>query len=130
MLYDAVVILAVLMLATAVALALGTGQRTAGHDPLYTVYLVAAWFGYLSACWRRGMTLGMRAWRLRVETRDGAALDWQRAALRFAASFLAWIPLGLGVLWMLIDPDKLGWHDRLSGTRVVLLPRKPKKPRR
>jgi len=34
------------------------------------------------------------------------------------------------MLWLLFDPQKLAWHDRLSGTRVVLLPKKPKQQTR
>jgi uncharacterized RDD family membrane protein YckC len=35
---------------------------------------------------------------------------------RVAASFLALLPLGLGVLWALFDDDRLGWHDRMTRT--------------
>lgn len=34
--------------------------------------------------------------------------------------------LGLGFLWILHDRDKLAWHDRLSETRLVLLPKAKK----
>jgi uncharacterized RDD family membrane protein YckC len=34
--------------------------------------------------------------------------------------------LGLGFLWVLYDRDKLAWHDRLSGTRLVRLPKEQK----
>jgi len=27
---------------------------------------------------------------------------------------LAVCPLGLGLLWVLLDDDRLGWHDRIS----------------
>ena len=30
---------------------------------------------------------------------------------------------GLGLLWLWIDRDELTWHDRLAGTRVVVLPK-------
>ena len=33
---------------------------------------------------------------------------------RFFALGLALFPLGLGVLWALLDEDGLGWHDRIS----------------
>jgi len=33
---------------------------------------------------------------------------------RFFALALALFPLGLGVLWALLDEDGLGWHDRIS----------------
>jgi uncharacterized RDD family membrane protein YckC len=30
---------------------------------------------------------------------------------------------GLGYLWALVDKERLTWHDRISGTRVVLISR-------
>jgi uncharacterized RDD family membrane protein YckC len=29
--------------------------------------------------------------------------------------------LGLGFIWILFDREKLAWHDRASGTRVIFL---------
>jgi uncharacterized RDD family membrane protein YckC len=39
-----------------------------------------------------------------------------RAAMRrrIFAQFVAVCPLGLGVLWIVLDDDALGWHDRIS----------------
>lgn len=39
-----------------------------------------------------------------------------RAAIRrrILATALATAPLGLGLLWALLDEDRLGWHDRIS----------------
>jgi uncharacterized RDD family membrane protein YckC len=71
----------------------------------------------------------MLAWRLKLVQSDGAPVTWPLAATRFAAAFLSWTCLGLGFLWVLVDRDKLAWHDRMSGTRLRLLP-KPSKTRR
>jgi uncharacterized RDD family membrane protein YckC len=32
--------------------------------------------------------------------------------------------LGLGYFWIWIDRDRLAWHGRWSGTKVVVLPKK------
>jgi uncharacterized RDD family membrane protein YckC len=32
------------------------------------------------------------------------------------ALLLSALPLGLGLLWAVFDEDRLGWHDRISGT--------------
>jgi uncharacterized RDD family membrane protein YckC len=31
--------------------------------------------------------------------------------------------LGLGGLWILRDPERQAWHDRIAGTYVVKVPR-------
>ena len=41
MLYDGLAIIALLLLATAIALLAGSGQVTAGRDPLFTLYLLS-----------------------------------------------------------------------------------------
>ena len=33
---------------------------------------------------------------------------------RIFAQFVAVCPLGIGLLWILLDDDALGWHDRIS----------------
>ena len=89
-------------------------------DGWFRLYLLAVAALFFSAFWRRGETLGMRAWRLRVVGPDGRPPGWGRALGRFAAAILSWAVLALGFLWVLVDPERLAWHDRLSGTRLVL----------
>ena len=119
MLYDAVVVIALLLLATGLALLAGSGKVTAGQDAWFTAYLLLAWFLYLGWCWRRGMTVGMRAWRVVIEREDGSAPGWGACLVRFAVSLLSAACLGLGFAWSLFDPDRLTWHDRASGTRFL-----------
>ena len=33
---------------------------------------------------------------------------------RILATLVAACPLGLGLIWMALDNDRLGWHDRIS----------------
>jgi uncharacterized RDD family membrane protein YckC len=120
MLYDGVIIAALLMLATAFAMLAGTGNHTAMQDPLYTAYLVLVWFTYLAWCWHQGgMTLGMRAWHVCVTDETGSRPGWGWCAIRFLTSILSAAPAGLGFLWSLIDADKRTWHDKASRTRLL-----------
>ena len=120
MLYDGVVVIALLILATMLAMLLGLGHRTAMKDPAYTLYLFCVWFLYLGWFWRKGgMTVGMRAWRIRIEDESAERPGWGRLALRFVFSFVSAAPAGLGFLWSLFDPGKRTWHDRVSKTRLV-----------
>ena len=59
-------------------------------------------------------TPGMRMARVAFCTfREG---NPSRRALRrrMVSTALATCPLGLGLVWMLLDSDRLGWHDRMS----------------
>ena len=121
MVYDTVIVFAILMVAGGIALLLPFKSQLAGKDPLYTLFLMAWWFLYLSWCWRRGgMTLGMRAWKVRLlNTRGSTQPKWSQCILRFAGSFVSAAALGAGYWWVLIDKDHRTWHDRLSRTRLI-----------
>ena len=120
MFYDTAVVVALLMLATALAMLAGFGGRTALQDPLLTAWLTAVWFLYLAWCWRRGgMTVGMRAWRVRIESENGGRPGWGQCAIRFGISLLSAAAGGIGFLWSLVDRRERTWHDILSQTRLV-----------
>ncbi len=81
---------------------------------LYWVYAVYMLVTY-------GATLGKMALKIRVESETtGANLTWKEAFLReVVGKFLSSILLALGYLWVLWDPKKQGWHDKLGKSVVV-----------
>jgi uncharacterized RDD family membrane protein YckC len=120
MLYDGVIIVALLMLATVFAMLAGTGNHTAMQDPFYTAYLILVWFAYLAWCWHNGgMTLGMRAWHVCITDETGRRPGWGWCVIRFLTSILSAAPAGLGFFWSLIDSEKRTWHDKASRTRLL-----------
>jgi len=119
MLYDSIAVVALLMAATALAMAIGFRELNVLRDPAYALLLLTVWFGYLGWCWHRGgMTLGMRAWRVRIQDRNGGLPGWGRCLARFLLSLLSAAVVGAGFLWSLFDAERRCWHDRLSGTRL------------
>lgn len=83
------------------------------------IYAVMAW-GFFMWFWTHGgQTLGMRAWKIRVVTNDGQPINRQQATMRFLWAILSWGTVGIGFLISLIDPERLAWHDRFSGTRLI-----------
>lgn len=75
--------------------------------------------------WRRGgMTLGMQAWRLRVQTLDGCSLSLKQALIRCAVAWLSLLAFGLGYLWVVVDSERRSWSDIASNTQTVVLPKK------
>jgi len=67
-----------------------------------------------------GQTIGKRALGIRVlDLRTGGSIGFSRAVLRYFARILSGIPLFLGYFWMLWDPEKQTWHDKIAGSVVV-----------
>lgn len=130
MLYDTLLVAALLFLATIPFIALRGGEPVeAGDNLLYRMVLVLVIYGFFVGFWSRtGRTLGMQSWRLQLETVDGEIPSVARASIRFAAALLSWLPAGLGFFWQLWDPQRLAWHDRISKTRLVYYPKDPSSP--
>jgi len=59
-------------------------------------------------------TPGMRAARLAFCTFRETNPTRKAIRRRLISTALAACPLGLGLVWMLLDGDRLGWHDRMS----------------
>ena len=82
--------------------------------------LVAITALYAILSWKRGgQTIGMRPWRLRVVTPADGEPDSKALWLRFCVGSLSLAVAGLGFWWAWIDRDRLTWHDRASGTRMI-----------
>jgi len=74
--------------------------------------------------WRRsGQTLGMIAWRIRVVATDNSNLDVKHGLIRFFAAWPCFWLLGLGYLYLYLDSDGDAVHEKISGSKTVLLPK-------
>lgn len=132
MLYDLMLLFGVLVVAAALFYTpfyLSGSEIIAGPARLaFQVYLLAVIVLYYWYFWTSGrQTLGMRAWRIRLVRQDGADLSGTDALRRLGFGAVTLAPLGIGLLWMLFDPNRLTWYDRLSGTRPVLIAQSKRK---
>lgn len=100
---------------------------------------IPAWILYRFAMYVwRSATLGEIVFNLQVQKLDGTTLtgDYSTGLIRALSSLLSLLPAGLGFIWILFDPQRNTWHDKISGTRVVQvrpaqhpqLPHKPEGP--
>lgn len=82
---------------------------------LWNLLWVAYFFVYF---WNKsGQTLGMKAWRLRLQNTDGTLISKTTAIKRLVPTLL-----GLGNLWLIIDrTNKQSLQDKMTNTEVVLL---------
>jgi uncharacterized RDD family membrane protein YckC len=81
---------------------------------LFTVYL---FLFMLSA----SQTPGMKYQRLVVTNKNEQPLDAQQACWRGFGYLISVLPVLLGFIWILIDPEHLTWADKVSGTYVKKL---------
>ncbi|HUO81036.1 MAG TPA: RDD family protein [Steroidobacteraceae bacterium] len=146
--YDGLLLGAVLFLVTALLLVAThgeaiTAERVGAWVYGYQVLLAAVTAGYFGVSWtRRGQTLGMKAWGLRLETAAGGLPGWRAVLLRLACATPLYLALvGAALLFI---AHRTGWPglllgalplaaslglqlltgggtlpDRLSGTRIV-----------
>lgn len=100
---------------------------------VFGIYFV--WF------WAKGQTLAMKTWNIRVVDRQGAAITQKHALVRYALSWVWFLPPLVGVSpWHLSGPETVTiliawvavwallshfqregqfWHDIWAGTRLV-----------
>ncbi len=120
-LYDSLLIIAMWIITTLLLVAF-INDGTALQGPLFQFGLYFEACLFYSYFWRlRGQTLGMQVWKIKLVSPSLQTLSWQECFARLFFALVSVSMLGLGFIWMLFDPDRLTWHDRASGTRVVLL---------
>jgi len=123
MLYESLLLLGVLALTFMVPLLiLGVGTNYTPGGGFLWAYIFAVLGGYYLWYWRRGgQTLAMQTWKLRIVDLEGKPLTTGQAALRYVLAWPSVCLFGVGLLWALLDRDRQFLHDRLAGTRIVLL---------
>ena len=93
--------------------------RWRGDDvmlPLLLIYFIGFW------AWK-GTTMGGIVTNLRVVKTTGAPVEFVDALIRGLMGVLSFAAAGVGVLWILRDPEGQAWHDKAAGTFVVKVPK-------
>lgn len=91
------------------------------HDHDVFLVLLAA---YGAVMWKlKGSTIGGIICGVQVVRVDGRPIDWPTAVVRALSCFLSLAVVGLGFIWIAIDHDRQGWHDKIAGTAVVRSPK-------
>ena len=135
--YDTLLLFAILFIAIALVLPLNGGQAVPAGNPWFSAYLFLVGFIFYGGFWTHGgQTLGMRAWRIRLQRYDGGPVNWWQALARFTLASLWLLPMiylrkilgasfgvsltaGLGCLLLLLS---LRLHDHYSETVLMYVP--------
>jgi uncharacterized RDD family membrane protein YckC len=117
MLYDSLLIFAVLFFATAIVIIFNQGEAIES-SLWFSLYLLLTLFTFYTWFWKQsGQTLGMRVWKIRIVDESGNNPDWASCYLRLVFALLSLLCFGLGYWWRFFKPYT--WHDRLSKTSII-----------
>ena len=92
----------------------GTSDLWSFLATVASLFVLAYWTGS-----RGGSPLRVRLGVLVLDENDGSYIGTKRAVYRGLMSYVSQIALFLGYLWMLWDPKKQTWHDKVAKSVVV-----------
>ncbi len=146
MVYEAFLLFAVIFMSALLFDVLTSSRHalTLRHARMAWVFFaIGLYFCYF---WTRGgQTLAMKTWRIQLLKKDGGPVDGKTAALRYLGAWMWFFPalvvdavfhlqrwpsvlaIAIGfVVWaclVYLDQERHFMHDKLAGTRLVLLPK-------
>jgi len=135
--YDSLLVIALLMAVSGLAIAVRVAiigehavknsEALAVNGLFFQCLLLVSVFVFFYIFWRKnGQTLGMQVWRIRLDSNNGNRVTLHQALVRFFTAILSALCLGAGYWWTWFDAENRSWHDRLSNTKLVLLPKNSK----
>ena len=120
--YDALLILAIWMTTLFVVIAFNNGEAVSAWWVPVILYVECVSY-YLYSWLKTGQTLGMRTWRLKLVDEQGFSPTMQNLLLRLLVAPFSAAALGLGYLAYYWGTRQQTWHDQVSQSYVVLLPK-------
>ena len=122
MLYEALLLLGVLSITFLVpTILLGIVSKITPAPWLLWLHIFVVLAVYFCFFWsRRGQTLAMQTWKIRVvDAVSGLPLSLNQCLIRYALSWLSIAFFGAGILWAVFDRDHQFLHDRLARSKIV-----------
>jgi uncharacterized RDD family membrane protein YckC len=127
MLYETLLLTAVLFFAALPVVMLSNQIRGDWFRSAFQVYLVVVAGAYFVFFWAHGgQTLAMKTWGIRLAGAGDAPPRVRQAFVRYLFALVGLMAAGLGFLWALWDREGVFLHDRLAGTRLILVPNRRK----
>jgi len=94
------------------------------RGPIFQLGLGAVLLLFFVGFWlKKGATLGMQTWRMKLITLDGERPKVGACVLRALLAVVSFCCFGLGYFWSLWDKNNRTAHDILSKTRVIVYPK-------
>ena len=113
---DAIILWIIGAIVGLIFMALGTGYMAAS---IIVGILIS--LGYFTYFFGNGQTPGMKVMKIKLCGTDGTyPIGYGKGFLRWIGMIISGLVIYIGFLWILIDKDKQGWHDKIAGTYVVV----------
>jgi uncharacterized RDD family membrane protein YckC len=148
-LYEGMLMFGVVFIAGYLFSSLSQQRHALEHRHALQAFLFVVFGIYFTWFWAKGQTLAMKTWNIRVVDRAGRPISQPRALLRYALSWLWFLPplaavspfalsggetaviaIGWVAVWAILarfHPEQQFWHDALAGTRLVHFEHQKKK---
>ncbi len=99
----------------------GDSGTSAGISFSTPMLMFIGWFYFIFMDVKFGFTVGKKVMSLRVQNMEnGKNLSWLSAILRETIGrLISGLVFCLGYFWVLWDPKKQAWHDKLGKSVVV-----------
>jgi uncharacterized RDD family membrane protein YckC len=125
LLYESLIVVAVAIIGVIIPYTvLGAALHVVASGKVLLAHLFLLLLAYFAWQWiRGGQTLAMKTWRIRLVTSDGRSVPPNVALLRYVIAWIGTLAVGATFLWALVDRDRQYLHDRLSGTRLISVPK-------
>jgi uncharacterized RDD family membrane protein YckC len=118
--YDSILLTGILFVATAFLLTLNHGEAFQPGNLIYSAVLILISATFFTWFWTHGgQTLGMRAWKIRLEKADGTPCDAKTALSHWIIGVILGSLMGLGWWFALIDRKGRALQDVICRTRVL-----------
>jgi uncharacterized RDD family membrane protein YckC len=112
------------LIALIIGMSAGLATGMSNMEILDLAYIVSGLVSlvYTIGFWAElGGTPGKIILGMRIVGPDGSlgGIGWGRALLRMLGYVVSTIPCYLGFIWVALDKDSQGWHDKIARTYVV-----------
>lgn len=146
MVYDVLLLFAVLVVASALTLPFRGGKGATQFEWGMMLYIFSVIFVFFAWFWTHGgQTLGMRAWHIKLERINHTTIDWRTALYRYLLSlpvwlflfyslhshndrfgtqtilsqFPGWMLYSIGLLWLVVDNIPGNWREKITKTHII-----------
>lgn len=120
--YDALITVSCVLILTTFFVVLMPGEWISEHPLDFWLMIFTSLYLLVVYSWyRRGQTLGYRAWRLQLTSISDKPLSWRQCSWRFFLGAISWTLGGLGHWWAFFSPSRRTVMDYLTQTKTELM---------